>query len=223
MSKRRKNDQALDLRNDVLFPIEAKDINPNQAHLKTFYFLKDERGARIADLKSLDMPEGLTYDYIIRRGWELESAIYVEGRYCFNRNTKLCRIKDEALLGDEKYSHWRKAHFKTGQRKAGGNCSEWRDRGGPDTNRVTGLPKPLKDAVLVFGDALYIGNRMVFSSNKLKQEIEKTDIKSHELDSLLITLYEYIEWHLGHFLKTDYDQELASNLVRVVNSTRQAK
>jgi len=214
---------ALDLREGVLFPVEAVYISPDQAHLKTFYFLLNKWGARIADLKSLDMPEGLTYDFIDRRGWDLESAIYMEAKWVFNKGTNLCRIKDADLLGDKDYSHLRAAHFRTGERHAAGNCSEWRNKGGPNTLRVGGLPQPLKEIAKEFGNALYLGRRMVFSSNKLKQEIEKTDIRSDELDSLLITLYNYIEYHIGYFLKADYAQELASNLVRVVNSTRQAK
>ena len=215
--------QALSLIEERLFPVEAINIKANQAHLKTLYFLKDKRGTQIEDLKSLDIPKGITFEEIKRRNWKVEAAIYVKGQWTFKKGTGLCRKKNEDMLGDNQYCYWRQAYFKTGQRKASGNCSGWRSKGGLVTTLVTGLPQTLKERTKEFGNALWAGKRMAFTSNRLKQEIEKTDIKSDELDILLIALYNYIEYHIGYFLKPDFDQELAHNLVRVINSTRQAK
>jgi len=213
--------EALELRNGSYFPIGAHEINPLQVHLKTFWFLKDNKGRQIENPKLLDIPEGIVWEEIDRRNWSLEAAQYMPTVWVFFKGMDLCRIKDKEKLGDKRYSYPRKAFFRTAERSASSALSTWRSSGAALREVVFGWPEPLKAAVAVFTEMLYQGRRMQSFRDRLRQEIEKTDLRSNEVDSFLVTMQNYALWHIGHSLKPDFEQELAVNLVKVINTTRQ--
>ena len=211
--KNKNKSEALELRNGRYFPVTAGEISESQAHLKCFWFLNDEKGSRIKSTKSLDVPEGMTIDDIRRRQWSVTSASWMPSIRVFKPGKNLCRIKDEYLLENDKYSYQRQAFFKRGQRKATGDMETWRAGG---NGRVSGLPAPLKTAINAYALTYETGQRKAFSIQRLVQEVEKTDLKPEDLDSFLKAVFFYIS---DYILQTSaFDQELAIHLVKVVNT-----
>jgi hypothetical protein len=213
--KNKNNSEALELRNGRYFPVTAEEISESQAHLKCFCFLNDEKGLRIKNLKSLDIPEGMTIDDILRKQWSVTPVNWMASIRVFKPGQNLCRIKDEDLLEDDDYSYQRQAFFKRGQRKATGDMENWRAEGAA-IQRVSGFPAPLKAAINAFAVTFKTGQRKAFSRQRLVQEVEKTDLKPEDLDSFLKAVFFYISDYI--LQNPAFDQELAIHLVKVVNT-----